>query len=91
MLVAVETHAWRAPMLVAKSFGTGVIAGVVAIVLYLVVVVLIPVVLGLLQSSMTGGGAIVGGSVSIELGVLVAVVGFLLGFGWTLLKGWVGE
>jgi hypothetical protein len=77
-------------MLVGKSFGTGVIAGVVAIVLYLIVVVLFPVVLGLLQSSMSGGG-IVGVSVSIELGVLVAVVGFLLGVGWTLLKGWVGE
>ena len=77
-------------MLVVRSFGTGVIAGVVAVVLYLVVVVLFPVVLGLLQSSMSGGG-MMGVSVSIELGVLVAVIGFLLGFGWTLLRGWVGE
>ena len=76
-------------MLVVKSFGTGVIAGVVAILLYLVVVVLIPVVVGLLQSS--GGGGLVGVSFSIELGLLVAVVGFLLGVGWTLLRGWVGE
>ena len=76
-------------MLVIKSFGMGVITGVVAIVLYLVVVVLMPVVAGLLQSS--GGGGMVGFSISIELGVLVAVVGFLLGFGWTLLRGWVGD
>ena len=76
-------------MLVVKSFGAGVIAGVVAIVLYLVVVVLFPVVVGMLQSS--GGGGMVGFSFSIELGVLVAVIGFLLGFGWTLLRGWIGE
>jgi hypothetical protein len=88
MLVAFEKAGRRAPMLVVKSFGTGIIAGVVGIVLYLVVV-MIPVVVAALQSS--EGGGVVGFSFSIELAVLVAVVGFLLGFGWTLLKGWVGE
>jgi hypothetical protein len=77
-------------MLVVKSFGAGVIAGVVAIVLYLVVV-LMPVVVGLFESSLSGGGGMVAFSFSIELGILVAVIGFILGFGWTLLRGWVGE
>ena len=78
-------------MLVVKSFGAGAIAGVVAVVLYLVVVVLMPVTIGLFESSLSGGGGMVGFSFSIELGILVGVIGFVLGFGWTLFRGWSGQ
>ena len=78
-------------MLVVKSLGAGVTAGVLAIVLYLVVVVLMPLMVGLFESSLSGGGGMVGFSFSIELGILVGVIGFLLGFGWTLLRGWSGR
>ena len=74
-------------MLVIKAIVVGAATGVVAIALYLVVVVLIPVAVGMLESSMDGGG--MGGFfISIELGLLIAVVGFSAGFGWTLLRAW---
>jgi hypothetical protein len=74
-------------MLVIKAIVVGAATGVVAIALYLVVAVLIPVAVGMLESSVDGGG--MGGfSISIELGLLVAVIGFFAGFGWTLLRAW---
>ena len=75
-------------MLVVKAIGVGVAASVAAIVLYLVVVVMIPVAVAAFQNSANGGG-VMGFSVSIELGLLAAVIGFVGGFGWTLLRGWV--
>ena len=78
-------------MLVVKAIGVGVAAGIAAMVLYLVLVVMVPVAVAAFRNSANDGGGIMGFSISIELGLLVAVVGFVAGFGWTLLQAWANQ
>ena len=69
---------------VSKSIGVGLVAGVTAAILLLVVTMLFPLIAGIFQSWRSGGGGIAGFSFSIELTILVAVVGFFVGFATAL-------
>ena len=69
---------------VVKSIGVGLVAGMTAAILLLVVTLLFPLIAGIFQSWRSGGGGMVGFEYSIELTLLVAIVGFFVGFATAL-------